>query len=216
MKKRSYRKISINQFRADLVTAVVPPGRIIFAIDVAKVDMVAAVADERGQPVAFVSWKNPTENSMVLGLLAELRAGGYTLEAVMEPSGTYGDVLRYQLLEAGIPVFRVSGKRTHDAREVYDGVPSLHDAKSAAILAKLHVDGISAAWGATRASARELACAPLARAARNPGAHQRDAARVDRADRRTEGGGCRSRPGTRSDARNESRLDGRQEVRQGD
>jgi hypothetical protein len=60
---------------------------------------------------------------MVLGLLAELRAGGYTLEAVMEPSGTYGDVLRYQLLEAGIPVFRVSGKRTHDAREVYDGGP---------------------------------------------------------------------------------------------
>jgi transposase len=36
-------KISINQFRADLVTAVVPPGRIIFAIDVAKVDAKTAL-----------------------------------------------------------------------------------------------------------------------------------------------------------------------------
>jgi hypothetical protein len=64
----------------------------------------------------------------------------------MESSGTYGDVLRYQLYDLGVPVFRVSGKRTHDASEVYDGVPSLHDAKCAAILAKLHVDGISAPW----------------------------------------------------------------------
>ena len=45
-----------------------------------------------------------------------------------------------------VPVFRVSGKRTHDASEVYDGVPSLHDAKCAGILAKLHVDGVSARW----------------------------------------------------------------------
>ena len=159
MKKRSYRKISINQFRAEMITAVVPPGRVVFAVDVAKLDMVAAVADERGQPVAFVCWKNPVENPRVLGLLAGLQAAGYTLEAVMEPSGTYGDVLRHQLLEAGIPVFRVSGKRTHDAREVYDGVPSLHDAKSAAILAKLHVDGISAAWAATPVERRKLRAA---------------------------------------------------------
>jgi hypothetical protein len=50
----------------------------------------------------------------------------------MESSGTYGDVLRHQLLEQGVPVYRMSGKRTHDAAEVYDRVPSLHDAKSAA------------------------------------------------------------------------------------
>ena len=61
----------------------------------------------------------------------------------MEPSGTYGDVLQYQLEKDGFPVFMVSGKRTFDAREIYDGVPSLHDAKSAAIIAKLHVDGLS-------------------------------------------------------------------------
>ncbi len=31
----------------------------------------------------------------------------------------------------GIALYRVSPKRVHDAAEVYDGVPSLHDAKAA-------------------------------------------------------------------------------------
>ncbi len=61
----------------------------------------------------------------------------------MEPSGTYGDVLRHQLEEYAFPVFMVSGKRTHDAKEIFDGVPSLHDAKAAAIIARLHADGLS-------------------------------------------------------------------------
>ncbi|MCP4663814.1 MAG: IS110 family transposase, partial [bacterium] len=36
--------------------------------------------------------------------------------------------------------------RCHDAAEVYDGVPSTHDAKAAAIIGKLHLDGASEAW----------------------------------------------------------------------
>jgi transposase len=46
----------------------------------------------------------------------------------------------------GIPAYRVSPKRVHDAAEVYDGVPSLHDAKSAYIIARLHLDGGSRLW----------------------------------------------------------------------
>ena len=105
MKKRSYRKISINQFQPETVMKLVPKGKLVFAIDVAKVDMVAAFADERGQPVAFVTWKNPVENGQVLSALARLRADGYQTEAVMESSGTYGDVLRHQLIDATVPVF---------------------------------------------------------------------------------------------------------------
>jgi transposase len=124
----------------------VPVGKLVLAVDVAKVDMVAAFADGRGEVVRTVAWKNPDENPELLVLVRTLQGLGYLVEAVMESSGTYGDVLRYQLEAMGVPVFRVSGKRTHDASEVYDGVPSLHDAKCAAILAKLHVDGISARW----------------------------------------------------------------------
>ena len=49
----------------------------------------------------------------------------------MEPSGTYGDALRALFVEAGVWVYRISPKRVHDAAEIYDGVPSLHDAKAA-------------------------------------------------------------------------------------
>jgi transposase len=159
MNKRSYRRIPIKQIQLETITSAIPVGRLVFAIDVAKVDMVAAFATVRGEPVRFVGWKNPTDNGQLLSMLAALLAQGYRVEAVMESSGTYGDVLRHQLYELGVPVFRVSGKRTHDAREVYDGVPSLHDAKCAAILAKLHVDGISAPWPAANSEKRELRAA---------------------------------------------------------
>jgi transposase len=76
-----------------------------------------------------------------LAKLDELRRLGFALEAVMESTGTYSDVLRHQLQGSGVPVYQVSGKRVHDAKVVYDGVASLHDAKSSAIIAKLHVDG---------------------------------------------------------------------------
>ena len=159
MKKRTYRKIAINQFQPETVMKLVPKGKLVFAVDVAKVDMVAAFADERGQAVAFIAWKNPVENAQLLAVLARLRDEGYQVEAVMESSGTYGDVLRHQLIEAAVPVFRVGGKRTHDAREIYDGVPSLHDAKCAAIIAKLHAEGISAPWPAASVEKRNLRAA---------------------------------------------------------
>ena len=68
-------------------------------------------------------------------------------------------MLRHQLERVGVPVFRVSGKRTHDAAEVYDGVASLHDAKSAAIIAKLHLDGASTRWVEMPVERRELMAA---------------------------------------------------------
>ena len=54
--------------------------------------------------------------------------------------------MRVAMLEAGISVFRINPKRSRDAAEVYDGVPCLHDAKSAAILTKPHLDGLSEPW----------------------------------------------------------------------
>jgi len=62
----------------------------------------------------------------------------------------------------------VSPKRSHDAAEVYDGVPSLHDAKSSAIVAKLHLDSASERWAIRTDEARELdAAACLATACRS-------------------------------------------------
>jgi transposase len=167
MKKRTYRKIAVKEVDATGLAAEVGSGRVVFAIDVAKVDMVAAIVAGDGRVVRTVCWKNPRENGLVLELLSGLRRAGLSVEAAMESSGTYGDVLRHQLLEHGVPVYRVSGKRTHDAAEVYDGVPSLHDAKSAAIIAKLHLDGASTPWG-FRACVPVTSCTKATIAVPNP------------------------------------------------
>jgi transposase len=71
----------------------------------------------------------------------------------MEPSGTYGDALAWQLRRREVALYRVSPKRVHDAAEVFDGVPSLHDAKAAYLIGRLHLQGIGQPWpqpGATR------------------------------------------------------------------
>jgi len=146
MKKRIYKKIPVNQFAPEALRAVTSSQKLVLAIDVAKEAMVAAFTDERAQVLSTIAWKHPVENPLLFEKLEALRDQGFELEAVMESSGTYGDVLRHQLVSLKVPVYRVSGKRTYDAREVYDGVPSLHDAKSAAIIAKLHVDGASSQW----------------------------------------------------------------------
>ena len=64
----------------------------------------------------------------------------------MESSGTYGDALRRALGDNGIEVQRVSGKAAHDYAEVFDGVPSQHDGKDAAVVADLAALGKAKPW----------------------------------------------------------------------
>jgi hypothetical protein len=42
-----------------------------------------------------ICWKAPDQNPTVLAILRSFRTAGVTIETVMEPSGTYGDVLRH-------------------------------------------------------------------------------------------------------------------------
>src|SRR5882672_9039506 len=146
MKRRTYRRRRIHEVTAEQISALSIGSTIVFAVDVAKEDMVAMLVGKAGGESVTVSWKNPVENEAVANLLCALREQGRTVEVVMEASGTYGDVLRHHLGRLGFEIYRVSGKRAHDLAEVHDGVPSLHDAKSAAIIAKLHIDGASARW----------------------------------------------------------------------
>ena len=64
----------------------------------------------------------------------------------MESTGTYGDALRARLTAAGLNVQRVGGKAAHDYAEVFDGVPSQHDGKDAAVIAELAAFGKSRPW----------------------------------------------------------------------
>jgi transposase len=84
--------------------------------------------DSEREVVVTVKWAHPAETPALLERLRGLPCESLT--AVMESTGVYGDTLRKQLREAGIEVHLMSTKRVHDACEVYDGVPSLHDAKA--------------------------------------------------------------------------------------
>jgi transposase len=159
MKRRAYRRTAIKQFEPALIREKTESSRIVLAIDVAKEDMVAALADNRAEVLVTLAWKHLDDTPELLAKLDGLRRLGFAVEAVMESTGTYSDVLRHQLQGSGVPVYQVSGKRVHDAKVVYDGVASLHDAKSSAIIAKLHVDGRSSLWLDRTDSERELKAA---------------------------------------------------------
>lgn len=159
MSKRKYRAVSIKQINFEqLVTWAGAHEKVVVAIDVAKEGFFAALADETAAVETIVKWKQSTESQSFLQLVAAL-AEATQVEVAMEPSGVYGDAVRAALDSRGVSVFRVSPKRTHDAAEVYDGVPSLHDAKSASIIAKLHVDGASETWAIKSDRERQLTAA---------------------------------------------------------
>lgn len=109
-------------------------------------DQFAAVIGEDKEVLSIFSWRHPEQSPGFVTVCKELAACVGSVEIVMEPSGTYGDALRHALLDAGLSVFRVNPKKTNDAKEVYDGVPSIHDAKSAAVIGWLHLEGKSEPW----------------------------------------------------------------------
>ncbi len=71
---------------------------------------------------------------------------GRKLVVAMESSGTYGDSLRQALADSEIKVERAGNKASHDYAEAFDGVPSQHDGKDAAVVAELAALAKSMPW----------------------------------------------------------------------
>lgn len=88
---------------------------------------------------------NPSEVVDFVALLQRVSAGR-KLVVGMESSGTYGDALRQALADGGVELQRVGTKAAHDYAEVFDGVPSQHDGKDAAVVAELAALGKSTPW----------------------------------------------------------------------
>lgn len=157
-KKRRYRAVSVNDPSVAKLIASCGSRRAIVGIDIAKTRQFATIVAD-GEVLGTIRWEHPRESPQFIAMLVELARASDQVEAVMEPSGTYGDALRAAIGQAGVDVYRVNPKRSHDAAEVYDGVPSLHDAKSAAIVAKLHLDGASEPWPLESEQERALSAA---------------------------------------------------------
>ncbi|RMG33295.1 MAG: IS110 family transposase [Methanobacteriota archaeon] len=157
LKRNPYRSVQISDVDIMKLSETVKEKSIVFSIDVAKSDMCAVFMDRSKEVLLTIKWEHPRETRDVLNLLDSLPYSH--IEAAMEPSGTYGDALRYQLNTMGIQVFSVSTHRSHLHNEVYDGVPSSHDAKSAAVIGDLHIDGRSSLYEEESAEVKDIRAA---------------------------------------------------------
>src|SRR5260221_6827698 len=142
-KKRAYRAKEINSVSVTKVVEGRKGQRAVVGIDVGKEDLSMMLRWDDGTYAGPWHAKNITEIHVIVEFLASL-AHRRKLSVAMEPTGTYGDPLRYALTQAGLDVHRVQGKAAHDYAEIFDGVPSQHDCKDAGVVADLAALGKSA------------------------------------------------------------------------
>ena len=154
MKKHRYSATDIKHVHWARLAEQTVSQELVLGVDAAKVDFFGVLMGSDLSVYATLKWKHPLQTRALSEHLVQ-GLGVERLAVVMEPSGTYADALCHYLADQGIAIHRVSPKRVHDAAEVYDGVPSLHDAKAAYIIARLHLDGGSRPWEPLAQSRRD-------------------------------------------------------------
>lgn len=155
--KRTYQAVSVERFHLASFLELLALGCIV-ALDVAKQRFVAALATATGEVVGLFRFDHPTQTREFLRIVGELveKLGVDKVRVAMEPTGTYGDAVRHQVVAMGVPVVMVSPKQTHDSQALFDNVQSLHDPKSAVLVAKLCGMGLGQRWSPPAATVPRL------------------------------------------------------------
>jgi transposase len=143
MKKHTYRAQKVNNMNWQQVKEQMTGEPLVLAVDVAKVQQYALLTTQEHAQSWLMQWSHLEHTQY---LIEQLKALEVPITVVMESTSTYGDSLRYKCRQAGFTIYQANAKKVHDAREIYDGVPSLHDAKAAWLIAKLHKDGATKLW----------------------------------------------------------------------
>lgn len=147
--KRIYRRITVKQIELNTLRelAIQSGGRgTCVGLDIAKAEIVVVIRWANGSYERPWSVKNPFEIRLLIQLLLLLKETCDSLTIGLESTGTYGEAVRRAMTEAFLEVHRISGKKVSDYREIFDGVPSQHDGKDAAMIAELTAFGKGAAW----------------------------------------------------------------------
>jgi transposase len=145
MKSKAYRGTVVNRVQADQIGRGRAGQALTVGIDVGKYRLSAVGRWPDGVFERPWSVANPEQLPQLVAVLRQLKQR-HSVTVALEPSGTYGDPLRQALGDAGIGVQRVSPKAAHDYAEVFDGVPSQHDHKDAAVVAELAALGKAWPW----------------------------------------------------------------------
>lgn len=145
MKKRPFQTRHVQSVRVDEISAKVVELGATVGSDVSKAELVVCL--RYGDGTFERPWK--AHSTRDLGLLVDLLKQLNQVRPVpigLESTGTYGDALRQSLTDAGLDVRRVSSTASATYAETFDGVPSQHDGKDAAIIAELVAFGKSRPW----------------------------------------------------------------------
>jgi len=153
MKKRTYRSIEIKKINWYELKEYLSCEKIAVAIDVAKQKQYAVLINMDSSVSRLFHWQHPEQTAQMFDAIVALDC---PITVILESTSTYGDIFRYQSLLRGFDVHQASAKRVHDAKEVYDGVPSLHDAKAASIIARFYLDGLTKPWRELNDNERRL------------------------------------------------------------
>jgi transposase len=147
MKKRVYSATDIMHVDWHKITESHAGQECVVGVDVGKLDMRAVLRWADGSFERPWAVRNPEQVPALVAAVARVADGGRRrVRVAMESTGTYGDPLRQALADAGVETHLISGKRAHDYAEVFDGVPSQHDGKDAAVVAELCALGKGLAW----------------------------------------------------------------------
>src|SRR5262245_26560970 len=154
MISKAYRATRVNDVDWDRLALGKQSLDITLGIDVGKHDLWPVCRWASGRFERPWRVKNPEEIPTLIALIQRMSMGR-KLVVALESSGTYGDALRQALADAEVAVQRVSNKASHDYAEVFDGVPSQHDGKDAAVVAELAALGKAQPWAYQPASSWE-------------------------------------------------------------
>jgi len=144
-RKRQYSQINVNEVSIELQAQNRAGHKVVAGVDVGKGELTLCLVWPDREFERPWRIKSPGQIRLAAGKLLELNKL-CPVTVAMESSGTYGDAFRQALADAGLPVHRVSGKAVKDDSEGFDGVPSNHDGKDAAIIGTLCVNGRSDRW----------------------------------------------------------------------
>ena len=154
MNSRAYRATRVNDVKWDEIAKGREGLGITLGVDVGKLTLWAVCRWADGSFERPWRADNPMEIPTLVSLIKQMSMGR-KLVVAMESSGTYGDSLRQALADNKIKAVRVGNKASHDFAEVFDGVPSQHDGKDAAVVAELAALGKSTPWDYRPADAWE-------------------------------------------------------------
>ena len=145
MNRKAYRSLDVKNIDIERLAQHKPNQLLCVGLDIGKHEIRCVLRWDDQQFERPWKVHNPSQIRLLARLLARL-AKVHQLRVALEPTGTYGDPLRQTLHDLGLSLHRVSPKMAHDYAEIFDGVPSQHDGKDAAIIAELAALGRSWPW----------------------------------------------------------------------